>query len=435
MKVLTDKQLKEIVDNGKAELLTNLKKDIPKKANAIQKIILQQLDRTIRKIDDWRTYVEAAEDVISPDREPLMEYYKDFVDDYQLFAVMQHRTLKAISGSFHIYDDNGEIDKVEDVKFINPKGYPLKWFRDFMSYVMDSVFYGWEAIQLGDIVNDTFSYVEKIPEENQIPLFDSMLKSVNFSYLKNSDNVILFSDAPYDTWVIRVGDKNSLGLINKCAPYIIYKSVFGSWSQHANVFGMPLKKAKTDLTDRERKQNLIDALESLKGNSYIITDLFDELEVIEQKGGGDPHQIYGGLIDKCDSAISKAILSQTGTTDEKAYSGSANVHLTVEEGIVFSDKLFIESIVNEKLIPRMKKIGVIPQDKKIYGGWDYSEDLTIKEWSEVIQMLSKAGYFIPTKEVTRLTGIELDDQITAVPNNKTFSIMNKVRNRYGTHDH
>jgi phage gp29-like protein len=300
-----------------------------------------------------------------------------------------------------------------------------------MKFVMDAKFYGWTAIQLGDIIDDRFTGVEKIPEENQVPYFDAMIKNANMSFIPGGDNTINFADDPYDTWVVRTGSKTDLGLINKCAPYIIWKQVFGSWSQHAGVFGMPLRVGKTSLADNERRQNLINAFEAATGAAYIIQDLMDEVQVIEQKGGSDPHQIYGQLIEKCDQAISKIVLSQTGTTDEKAFAGSADVHAQTQDDIIFSDKLDIKAVVNELLIPRMKKIGMISESKNIYGGWDHAEKMSIEDWAKTFLTLSQAGYSVPADEVKRRTGIEVDETVVAVPENKTFSIMNKIDKLYG----
>jgi phage gp29-like protein len=160
----------------------------------------------------------------------------------------------------------------------------------------------------------------------------------------------------------------------------------------------------------------------------------DSLEIFDQKGGGDPHQIYGSLIDKCDAAISKTILSQTGTTDEKAYSGSAKVHGDTEADIIFSDKLDIEAVVNKELIPRMQKIGMIDANKKITGGWDFSEKSTSQEWAQTILTLSQAGFAVSPEEVEKRTGIKVDETIVALPDNKTFSVMNKVSKLYGKND-
>lgn len=435
MQLISDKKIEEIRvkerTDFKAELIKNISKAIPEQSNALARIIAEQLERTTRKISDWRTYVDCAEDIDSPDREQLMEYFKDFVDDYQLHAVMQSRINKAISGTFHIYDEKGDVDEEETKKFIDPQGYPLPWFRDFMRFVMHAKFYGWEAIQLGDVVNDIFAYVEKIPEQNQVPYYDSMIKNVNETFIKGGSNVIDFTQEPIDTWVIRTGSRTDLGLINKCAPYIIYKAIFGNWSQHASVFGMPLSHIKTQLSDPDRKQNALDALAAREGSTYFVTDLLDELSIIEQKGGGDPHEIYGAFIDKCDSAISKIVLSQTGTTDEKAFAGSAKVHGETEDSIIFSDKLDIKAVVNGKLIPRMKKIGIIATEKKLHGGWDFGEKMSISEWAAIFLQLSQAGYSVPPEEVSKRTGIEVDETILPVAENKTFSIMNKMRKLYG----
>jgi phage gp29-like protein len=434
MKLLSDKSIEDIRKserNAMIQSIQNLTKRIPKNGDALGKIIAEQLERAQRRIDQWRDYVQSAEDIDNPDRQALMEYYKDFIDDYQLHATRQSRTLKAISGEFHIYNEDGSINEQETRKFMDPQGHPHKWFRDFMTFVMDSKFWGWEAIQLGDVVDDMFKWVEKIPEENQVPYYDAMVKDANMSYLPDSDATIEFSDPRYDTWVVRYGSKTDLGLINKCAPYIIWKQVFGSWSQHASVFGMPLRHMKTNLADNERRQNAIEALENQTGAAYIISDLMDEFEMFEQKGGGDPHNIYGEFIDKCDSAISKIVLSQTGTTDEKAYSGSAQVHERTEDSIIFSDKLDIKNVVNDMLIPRMKKIGMISTGSKIYGGWDYSEKMNIEQWSDIILKLSQAGYVVPAEEVTKKTGVEVDKQVVAMPENKNFSIMNKINKLYG----
>jgi len=430
MQLLSNKKVESLKKAVKLDILKNITKNTPKQSNALDKVVAEQLERISKDIAQWRNAVESAEDIKYPDRYELIQMYKDFVDDYQLFAVMQSRILKSTSGSFMILDKDGEVDEEETRKFVDPQGFALPWFRDFMKYVVLSKFYGWEAIQLGNVKNDKFESVENIPEENLLPSFDGMLKNAEHSITK--DNTLIFPNSQYDNWVVRVGSSTDLGLINKCAPFIIWKQVFGNWAQHASVFGMPLRVGKTNLTDNARRQNMIDAFESATGASYIIQDLLDEVQVIEQKGGGDPHNIYGMLIEKCDSAISKIVLSQTGTTDEKAFSGSANVHASTEADIIFADKLDIKSVVNELLIPRMKSIGMIAQEKEIFAAWDTAEKMSIKEWADTFLTLSQAGHAVPAEEVQKRTGIEVDETVVALPDNKSFSIMNKINQLYGS---
>jgi hypothetical protein len=437
MKILRDKDIAalkdEAIKKGRLSVLKNISKDTPKQGNAIDKIIDEQLDRVTADIEAWRTAVDCAEDIDQPDRQELIELYQEFVDDYQLWAVMQSRINKATSGSFKIMGEDGEIDEEEQKKFIDPQGFPLPWFRQFMIHVVEAKFYGWEAIQLGNVINDTFEDVEKIPEENTIPYYDAMIKDVNMGFTFDGDNTLYFTDNQYDTWVVRVGSKTDLGLINKCAPYVIYKKVFGNWSQHAAIFGMPMRVGTTSLADNERRQNLINAFLEQEGATWLIKDENDDIQFIES-GGTDPHQIYGMLIDKCDAAISKIVLSQTGTTDEKAHVGTANAHSNTEADVIYADKLDIKSVVNELLIPRMKKIGMISDSKKIYGGWDHSEKLTIQEWSDVIAKLSASGFAVDADDVEKRTAIKVDPTIVAMPDNKTISIMNKIDKLYGTNN-
>lgn len=419
------------VEKGIKDKFKNLSTRLPKDSNVLHHINPETLDRLSKSIGDWRDAVEEAEDIDNPDREELIEYYRDFVDDYQLFSAMQTRINKAISGAFRIMDQDGDIDEEETRKFLDPKGFPLPWFRSFMRIKMLSKFYGYEVAQLGDVLDDRFIWVKEFPEQNLIPYYHSILKDVRQSFIPGgSDNQVNIDEDPQKTWLIGLGSETDLGLINKCAPYIIYKTVFGSWSEHADRFGMPLRVGKTDLRDNERRQNLIDMFEEMTGATYVVQDNDDEVEFIEQKGGNDPHNIYGMLIEKCDQAISKIILSQTGTTDEKTHVGSAGVHKGILDDLIFSDKLDISTAINEMLIPRMKQIGMISSDKKIFGQWDFSEQVDITQHTKNILALSQSGHIVKPEEVTKKTGYELDTSIIPVTENKMVSVMNKVNDLY-----
>ena len=397
------------LNNRAVHGLLNIDKKLSKKANVLSQINTEQLERLVNDISQWRSAVESAEDVDNPDKYELARMFKDTIDDYQVWSATQIRINKSTNGSFRILDSNGEIDKEEQLKFIDPVGNPLPWFRNFMKIIENAKFYGYSATQLGDIIDNKFKWVEGIPFENLIPLYDLMIRDAEAGYTLASDNVIDLKAFPQANWVITTGSKKDLGLLNKCVPYVIYKSVFGSWAQHADVFGMPLRIGKVDLNDAERRQNLIDMFENMTNATYGIFDPADEVEFISDKGGSDPHNIYGELINKCDAAISKIILSQTGTTDEKAFAGSAKTHENILKDVIHSDKLDIQQVVNEQLIPRMKKLGMIDQGKQIYAAWDFDEGLTIIEWSKVITELNKS-YRITAEEAHKRVGIAVEEK-------------------------
>jgi len=400
---------------GKVEMMREIL-NADKKREVIDQIRKEQLERLKKTIGDWRASVEYAEDVIRPMRETLMAYYKDAIDDYQVFSCMQIRSEAAKSGTFILVNEAGEIDTRATALFIDPTGYPLPWFADFLTLAIKSRFYGTEYIQLNQVLDGVFSGVTEIPEENILPILGQIMLDVRAGITNN--NLITISDKPYDQWIVPVGSKTDLGLLNKCMPYVIYKSVFGSWSQHADVFGMPLRIGRTDLRDTERRANMMAMLEQMEGATYGIFDPEDKVEFIEA-GGTDPHNIYGKLIEKCDSAIAKIILSQTGTTDEKSYSGSANVHMQIFEKLIFSDKLFLSRLVHQELIPRMVKLKML-STTKLYGQWTFDEEISVKDWADIIAKVG-AKFSVDPAEVEAKIGLKVV---------ATEPVSTQVQNRY-----
>lgn len=411
----------------------NLSTKAPSKADLRDRLITEELERLTADINDWRNAVEAAEDTINPDREELLVLYKDIVDDYQVTSGMGTRINMAISGTFQIIDENGEEDEEEQRKFLDPKGNPLPWFRDLMRIIELSKFYGYEVANMISVEDNIYKEVYQIPEQNLVPIFRSILKDSRTGITQ--DNMIPITEDPQWTWLIEAGSTTDLGLLNKIAPLYIYKKVLGAWNQHANIFGMPLRIGRTDLRDKERRQNMIQWMEEMGKASYGIFDPEDQVEFIEQKGSNDPYKIYDALINKCDAGISKIILHQTGTTDEKAFAGSAGVHQDILGQLIKSDQLDIAAIINDQLIPKMKKVGMISSSKKIMGVWDWTEQNSNLVTSEIILNLSKAGHKTTTEEVKKRLGmdteeIETPEPSTQVPDNKFTSVMGEVQNFY-----
>lgn len=73
-------------------------------------------------------------------------------------------------------------------------------------------------------------------------------------------------------------------------------------------------------------------------------------EIIEAAGSGTGN--FEGLYDRCDSAIAKIILSQSGTTDNGAWAGTAESHENVADDVVASDgDMFSQSFTRHVATP------------------------------------------------------------------------------------
>ena len=97
------------------------------------------------------------------------------------------------------------------------------------------------------------------------------------------------------------------------------------------------------------------------------------------------------MIQRCNSEISKLILGQTGTLDEKAYVGSAEVQERVLKNVAYNDEFFIEGVLNYQLVPMMIRLGLFPEGTTI--GVKAEDELTLIDQSKIDIELIKTGKF------------------------------------------
>jgi len=370
------------------------------------RIIPRNLERISKDISKWRQAQQDAEDLGNPERTELMQIYKDVLDDSQVYSNIQIRIAKSTSGHLGIYKDN-EFDEAISNFFVDNKGFALPWLRRFLTYAEWAKFYGAEAINLGPWRNNKFEWIKKLPEENLVPQWSGFIFDYEMAFIKDGTNFMRYDDKKIVNWLIPVGETNDLGLLNKITPYMIWKEVFGSWSMHADLYGQPLRIGKTNIADPERKQNMMDMLAAMTQGAYAAIDMEDIIELIQEQKS-DPYNIYKELINVCDEAISKLILGGTMVTDSGSSRSQSEVHERTMGDVIYMDKIDLQTLVNEKLIPRMQKLNIIPEGEYAMV-WDMDETLSITEWANVFQQLSLAGFKPTTEEVQNKVGLELQE--------------------------
>jgi len=375
---------------------------------AIDKIIEDQLDRVTQNIEEWRTAIAYSEDPNDPDPFWLYQMYVDILDDDQVHATKQQRIAKATGGRIALKDKDNNIDEEATLTLIKPDGTPQPWFRSFLQICMMSKWYGYAITQFRPPIDGQFVMnpkngdkpTEEIPFENMVPRLRSIRKDINVD-VQSKDNLIPVYGGPGANWLIACGREKDLGLLNKIAPFWIWKKVFGSWSQHANIFGMPFRSGKTDIQDTDRMQNMINMF---------------EVDITYPTGGsGNASDIYKNLIDKCDQAIAKITLSQTGTTDEKSFVGSAEVHEGVLFDLIWSDKLDLAAVIDEQLIPFLKRIGMLPEGSELFASWEVEDKTTVTEWATIVKELALI-YDLDPEEIGKKFNLKLETKETvAIP--------------------
>jgi phage gp29-like protein len=358
--------------------------NMPKTADIRKRITTPtQLYRGFTNIETYKLAVTRAESLTAPQRSELYKVYKNIELDAHLTAAVNQRKNLTLSKDFDV-KLNGEEN--EELEYIIKQ----KWFRDFIDYSLDAIYYGHSLIQFDSVIDNAFKSVELVPREYVKPEFHIVTNT--YADLSGTD----YLEAPYNNWCIGVGKPRDLGLYMKAAPLVIWKkNALGAWSEFVEIFGSPIRIGKTDTRDEETRANMESMLKNMGVASYGVFDTGDLIELVESNRS-DAFQVFDMMIQRCNSEISKLILGQTGTLDEKAYVGSAEVQERVLKNVAYNDEFFIEGVLNYQLVPMMTRLGIFPEGVTI--SVKAEDDLTLIEQSKIDIELIKTGKFTFTPE-------------------------------------
>ena len=310
-------------------------------------IIPRAMTRGKKDIRNWRAALIAAENINNPRRTLLYNLYHELILDPHLSSEIQKRVLASVGAEFSLYKiDDGESDPEITALFHKP------WFYEFIEHAINSVFWGFSVVELGDIKDGEIDGISLIPRKHILPLSGEFIKDEN-----ENRGIKYRDDDKYSRYIIEIGKTDDLGLINKAAPQLLYKRFSTSaWSDFTEIFGMPLRVAKTNTKDRTSLNAMEDMMVKMGSGGYAIIDESEMLEFIESnKSNGD---VYKSLIDLCNSEISKLI---NGAVIGEANAGGSRAKEEVGERtgnmIWNSDKQMLTGYINEQLIPKLIDMG------------------------------------------------------------------------------
>lgn len=397
----------------------NFNKPQPQKANIRKTIDFeQQLQRVRQDATKYNIALQAAESPMYPNRFLLMQTYQQIVLDGQVQSAMLQRKSKVLCKRFMVCGPDGEMDETKTAYFNQ------KWFYDFQNLALDSIFWGFSCVQFGAIVNDRYTSVDLIPRIYVVPEFS--LVRTNTATVTEGKR---FDEAPYNNWCIGVGEKKDLGLMMYLAPYVIWKkNAMAAWAEFAEVFGSPIRVGKTDVRDEMTRKNMENMLRNMGVASWAVLDLNDNIELM-QASRTDAYAVFDKMVERCNSEISKIILGQTGTTDEKAYSGSANVHEGVAAMIAKQDTLKMQFIIEDQLVPMMIRNGFDLTGCTFK--YDESESLPLAEQAKIDVSFLQAGIKLEHEYLEHKYGVEIADELPeADEEEEVIKVENKLRNLY-----
>lgn len=334
---------------------------------------------TQKDMRSWRQAWQQAINIESPHRGRLYDIYRDVEVDLHLSGCVDQRKGFVQKKSFKMVDVKGKRDDVATQLL------EAAWFKDMVGYILDSRYWGHSLIQLGDVltVDGEMRYtgVELVNRKHVIQEYGVIVREQGDEWQTG----IPYREGPMADWVVEAGKPHDLGLFLKAATQTIpKKNMLAYWDQFGEIFGMPIRVAKTTARDPKDRSQIENMLSSMGAAAWGLFPDGTDID-IKETTRGDAFNVYDKRIDRANSELSKGILNQTMTIDNGSSLSQSEVHLEVFENVVEKDADLVKDIVNDQLLPRMVRHGF--PVKGLHFEWDDSIDYTPEQQLEYEKMI------------------------------------------------
>ena len=323
----------------------------------------------------------------------MVELYTSILEDPFIFRQIEQRCLRLTNKKFRIVDyKTREVnqDKTDLLK--------KAWFKKAIRYAIESRFHGYSLIYIKDIVNGLIKDVDLVWREHVVPQQSTILKSPRD--LKG----IVYTQPPYDKWTLGIGDPGDLGLLNKLAVlYILKKHSWAAWDQFEELFGLPIRWAQTDKSDKKTLGEIESWLSNMGKAAYGIFPQDMKFE-IKESTRTDAYQVFDMKRKACNEEAAICINGQTMTTMNGSSRSQGEVHERTQDDITVDDLDFLESWVNDDLMPFLTVHGYGFDDNDIFE-WDLPDDLQAK--LKIFQGVKGMGFKLDPDQVEKTFGVKI----------------------------
>lgn len=385
------------------------------------------IQRIRQDIQTWRNAVTEAEQEYYPFRVKMQQLYIDTVLNGHVTACMEKRKNLTLLRNLK-FNDN---EQVEDI-------FETQWFLDILNYCLDAIFYGYSLVALGDIINSSFPNLATCKRWYISP---DRLNIASYMYNIYGAN---FTEEPYKNWHIWADTPSEIGqstcgygLLYKVGMYeILCRNLIGFNSDAAEVYGMPIRWGKTNKTEESERAEFLSALVNMASNASVVTDMNDEIELIQNSAGATGYMIFENLEKRCEAKISKVLLGHADALDSipgKLGAEQNGAAAKALEEIASKDGKYIESIINGQILPKLRELGFsIPEGNAKFANDNELEELrervdaSNKVTADIALTMSQAGLKMDAKYFEERTGIPTMDAPVVVAKDP---LSNKVQNK------
>jgi len=355
-------------------------------------------------LKEWKMAILLATDPEQPNRSPLKDLYFSLMLDNHLMATVMNRIEAVQSSPFKMVDKNSAEDPEKTNLF------KRNWFIDFIRTALLKEYSGTTVIEMYKTGEDGhLKEIEAVDMAHILPEKGLIVKEPGDTTGWN------YKEGRLKDFYLQVGKDNNLGLFAMLAPIVLAKKLgIGSWLDYIEKYGIPPMFVVTDREDRKRFEELYENMLNFKSNHFGVLRGNETVQFGNAAQAGNSN-VFKDLAKLVNHEISKRINGATGSTDEKAHVGAAQVHADILNTKIRLDKFFIEVLVNEELIPRLVKLSPIYAGLENYTfEWDDTETLNLDELIDAVVSLS-AHYEIDIEYLSEKTGIPITGLKQLVP--------------------
>ncbi len=300
------------------------------------------------ELKNWASAVAVAEDPIRPRRELLYRLYHTVMEDAVLLSQVRTARFTVQLSGFVLERDGKTIeDKKLRALFERP------WFNEYLEKAVDTELYGHTLLEFNPEMKDgEFQRIWLVPREHVRPESGELVL-----YVHDEKGLDYRDPKMIGKYLVELGWPDDLGLLKSLSRLVIRKEyAVGDWGRRNEKYGMPFLIVKTSTRDEKELDKKQEMLSNMGSNGWAILDDLDDFKM-EESNQAFAYGTFKDMRDGCDSDISKLVNGQTGTSDEKSYVGSAQVHERILNDYTKARLRRIEYSINYCLMPFLLQHG------------------------------------------------------------------------------
>lgn len=351
-----------------------------------------------KEIVDWKIARATALDPINPRRKPLIDIFEDMLTDAYIFGLYENRKLRISNKSFAIKNKKGEVDDEKT------KLFKKSWFNDFIKYAVEAYLQGYSLVYPKDL--DKNGYIKKLSLVYRDHIVPERMEILENTY---DTKGVKFNELPYSKWVVWLEHENFLGLLDKAVPLWIFKKhSWQNWDEFEEMFGIPMRTAKTASTDKRVLDEIDGWLQEFGSANWARLPDGVEFE-IKESNSRDAFNVFNEKRKACNEEL--AMLFE-GNAEAAKDSGSRAKSETIIDStqamIALDDEVRVQFIVNDYLLPFLIGIGYpLAEDDEFI--WNENTKSTPEERLTIFKGVKELGYKVKKEQIETELDVELEE--------------------------